>query len=80
MGISLPPSVQCHSTLVFAVSSLHLLVDALLYLALKDAGSTGLVIVGDFQNVGSVDPVVGAASHAVVAFAIEFVYWNLRVY
>jgi len=66
-------STWVHCTLVFSVSTLHLLVDTLLHLALKDSGPTGFVVLGDFQDVGSVDPVVCSASHTVVALAIELV-------
>lgn len=45
-------------TLVFAVSSLHLLMDTLLDFSFKDPGTSRLVEVGDFQDVGRIDPVV----------------------
>jgi hypothetical protein len=60
-------------TLVFAVASLHLLVHTLLYLALQNTGPARLVVVGDLEDVGSVDPVVGAAAHDVVAIDVAFV-------
>ena len=46
---------------------------SLLYLALEDSGPTGFIIFGDFQDVGSVDPVIGSAAHTMVAFAVELV-------
>jgi hypothetical protein len=50
----------------------------LLHLALKDAGPARLVVVCDLQDVGSIDPVVGSASHAVVTFAVELIDRNLQ--
>lgn len=60
-------------TLVFAITSLNLFVHTLLHLALENAGSAGLVIVRDLQDVCSIDPVVGSAAHAVVALAVVLV-------
>ena len=65
-------------TLIFSVSTLHFLMYTLLHLALKDAGPTRLVVIRDLQDVGSVDPVVGSASHTVVTFAIELIHRDLR--
>jgi hypothetical protein len=53
-------------TLILPVPALHLLVDARLHLALEDAGPRGLVIVGYLEDVGRIDPVVGAASHDMI--------------
>lgn len=64
-------SIQC--TLVFSVSTLHLLVYTLLHLALENSSPTGFIVFGNFQDMGSVDPVVCSASHAMVALAIELV-------
>lgn len=64
-------------TLIFAVSTLHLLMHTLLHLALEDTGPGRLVVVGDLQDVGSVDPVIGATAHDMVARDIAFVHWNL---
>jgi hypothetical protein len=60
-------------TLIFPVSTLDLLVYTLLHLALKNPSPAGLVILRDFQDVGSVDPIVRSSSHAVVTFAVEFI-------
>jgi len=65
-------------SLVLSVSALHLLVHAFLHFALEDTGSGRLVIFGDLQDVGSVDPVVGAASHDMVAVDIAFVDRDLQ--
>ena len=67
-----------HCTLVFSVSTLYLLVYTLLYLALKDSSPTRFIVFGNFQDVGSVDPVVCSASHAMIALAIELVNRDLR--
>lgn len=64
--------------LVLAVPALHLLVDALLDLALEDAGARGLVVVGDLEDVRCVDPVVGAPAHDVVAVDIALVHGHLE--
>lgn len=50
---------------------------ALLDFALEDAGSGRLVVVGDLEDVGSVDPVVGAPAHYMVARDIALVHWHL---
>jgi hypothetical protein len=60
-------------SLVLSISALHLLVHALLHFALEDTGSGGLVIVGNLEDMCSVDPVVGAASHNMVAVDIALV-------
>lgn len=57
--------------MVFAIATLYLVVDSLLYFALKYTSSCRLVIIGDLQNVRSVDIIVGAASHNMVAVAVE---------
>lgn len=66
-----PAMIQC--TLVFSVSTLHLLVYTLLHLALEDSSPTGLIVFGDFQYMGSINPVVCSASHTMIALAIELV-------
>lgn len=66
-------------TLVFAISTLHLLVHALLHLALQDTRARRLVVVGDFEDVRRVDPVVGAPAHDVVAADIVFVHRHVAV-
>lgn len=60
-------------TLVFSISTLYLLVHALLHFALEDSSPARLVVVCDLQDVCCVDPVVCPSSHAVVAFAVELV-------
>jgi hypothetical protein len=63
--------IQC--TLVFSVSTLYLLVYTLLHLALEDSSPARFIVFGDFQYMGSVDPVVCSASHTMIALAIELV-------
>lgn len=60
-------------TLVFAVSTLHFLMNPLLHLPLQDAGSRRLVEVGYFENVSRIDPVIRATAHDMIAFDIDFV-------
>jgi len=69
-----------HCTLIFSVSTLYLLVDTLLYLALKDSSPAWFVVFGNFQDMGSVDPVVCSASHTMVALTIELIDRDLRKY
>ena len=64
-------------TLIFAITSLHLLMHSLLDLALQNPCPRGLVKVCDFQDVRCVDPVVGPPSHDMIAFHIVLVYWYL---
>ena len=56
------------------------LVFSFLHLALENSSPTRFIVFGDFQYVGSVDPVVCSASHTMIAFAIEFVDRDLRKY
>ena len=61
-------------TLIFAVSSLHLLMDAFLYFSLEDAGAGGLVVVGYLEDMRRIDPVVAATAHDMVAIDVELIY------
>jgi hypothetical protein len=71
--------VQRHpSPLVLAVAALDLLVDALLHFALEDAGARRLVEAGDLQDMGCIDPVVGATAHNMVAGYIGLVDGHLE--
>ena len=65
-------------TLIFPISTLHLLVHILLYLALQHPRARRLVKVGDFQYVRGIDPVVHTPAHDMVSLDIEFVYRDLR--
>ena len=67
------PLAFIHCTLVFSVSTLYLLVYTLLHLALEDSSPARFIVFGDFQYMGSVDPVVCSASHTMIALAIELV-------
>ena len=64
--------------LVFTISTLDLLVHALLDFALKDTGTRRLVVVGYLEDVSGVDPVVGATAHDMVAVDIALVDGNLQ--
>ena len=64
--------------LVLAVATLHFFVDALLHLALEDAGARRLVVVGYLEDVSGVDPVVSATAHDMVAVDIALVDGNLQ--
>jgi hypothetical protein len=66
-------------TLVFAIATLHLLVDALLHFPLQNSRTRGLVIFRDFEDVSSIDPVVSATAHHMVAVDSILVDWNLEV-
>jgi len=70
-------STWIHCTLVFSISTLHLFVYTFLHLTLENPGPARFIVLGDFQDMGSVDPVVCSASHTMVAFAVEFVYRDL---
>lgn len=65
------------STLVFAISTLHLLVNAFLNLTLQDSGSCWLIKVCDFENLRSIYPAVSTPSHNMIVVNIEFVDRNL---
>ena len=68
------------STLVFSIPALHLLVDALLHFSLENSCPRGLVIIGHFQDVRRIDPVVGASAHDMVGSDGVFVDRYLLVY
>lgn len=57
-------------TLEFTIASLNLLVVSLLYIALEDSSSRGLVETGSFQDMCGIDPVVGLASHHMLSLCI----------
>jgi len=52
---------------------------SLLNFSFEDSSSCGFVILGDLEDMGSVDPVVDTAAHDMVAFDRIFVDWDLRV-
>jgi hypothetical protein len=71
---SLCRGVGTARTLIFSISALNLLVNALLDLSLQYPRSRGLVEPSCFQDVGSVNPVIRPAAHDVNSRTeIEFV-------
>lgn len=74
------PLLRCRLTLVFAITSLDLLVYAFLDFSLEDAGAGGLVVVGYLEDVRRVDPVVAAAAHDMVAIDVELIHTILSAY
>lgn len=63
--------------LVLSIAALDLLVDAFLDLALEDTGARRLVVLGYLEDVGSIDPVVCATAHDMVAVDIALVDGDL---
>jgi hypothetical protein len=66
-------------TLVFAITSLDFFMYPLLHLSFKNASPGWLVVLGDFENVCSVDPIVGSPPHDMIAIAIVFIHRHLVV-
>lgn len=64
-------------TLIFAVASLHFLMNTFLHFSLQDSSSRGLVKPGDFKDMRRVDPIVGSSPHQALAFHFELVDRNL---
>lgn len=64
-------------TLVFSVTTLDLLMNPFLHFSLEDARPSRLVEVGNFQNVGRVNPVIGATAHNMVSIDVKLVYRHL---
>lgn len=64
--------------LVLSISALHLLMHTFLDFALQDTGAGGLVVVGNFQNVCRIDPVVSATAHDMVTVDVALINRNLR--
>ena len=74
----MPPLLQRDpSTLVFAIATLNLFMHTLLHLALEDSGSGGLVIVGYFEDVRCIDPIISPPAHDMVAVDIALIHRNL---
>lgn len=67
-------AVKLRYTLVLAISTLHLFMDALLNLALQNARSRGFIKPSHFEDVRSIDPIVGPSSHNMVAIDLEFIH------
>ena len=63
VSICVAGSARCSLTLIFPIATLHLLMDPLLHLPLKNSRPRRLVVVGYLQDVRRIDPVVGTASH-----------------
>jgi hypothetical protein len=66
-------------TLILAIPALHLLMHSLLHLTFEDARASRLVVVGDFQNVGRVNPVVRATPHHMVVVHRQFIDRHIAV-
>ena len=58
-------------TLILAISALNFLMYTLLYLSLQDPGSLWLVVIGNFEDVCCIDPIVLTASHYMAASDTE---------
>jgi hypothetical protein len=65
-------------TLIFAIATLNLLMDAFLDLLFENSRSCRFIIAGNLQNVGGIDPVVGSSSHDMVGRKFQLVDWNLQ--
>lgn len=66
-------------TLIFAISTLYLFMDTLLHFSLKNSGSRRFVVIGSLQDMCSIDPVVGASPHNIIAIGIVFVDRHLPI-
>jgi hypothetical protein len=51
----------------------------LLHLSFENASPRWFVVLGDFENVCSVDPIVGSPPHYMIAIAIVFINRHLIV-
>lgn len=67
-------------TLIFSVSPLDFLVYPLLYLPLQYSCPCGLIILGDFEDMGSIDVVVVPPAHHMFAIDIELEHGYLWMY
>lgn len=65
-------------TLVFPIPALNLFMHSLLDLPLQYSSSCWFVVIGDFEDVGSVDIVVMPPSHDMVTLDVELEYWYLN--
>ena len=65
-------------TLVFAVATLDLLMDAFLHLSFEDPCSGRLVKASYLQDVGCIDPIVRSSAHDMVGPQLEFIHRYLK--
>ena len=63
--------------LELSISTLNLLVRALLDFPLQNPRASGLVEVGDLEDVGRIDPVVFTLPHNMLAIDVQLVNGNL---
>ena len=64
--------------MIFAISTLHLLVNALLDLPFEDASSSWFVKTGNLEDVCRIDPIVPTSSHHIVGSNFELVDGDLK--
>lgn len=66
-----------YPTLVFAITTLNLLMSPFLDFTLENPGSRWLVKTSYFKNMCSIDPIVASSAHNTFAIDFELVNWNL---
>ena len=64
-------------TLIFAVAALDFFMNAFLHFALEDPSSSWFVEAGNFQDMGSIDPIVRAPSHHMISIEFELIHRHL---
>lgn len=67
-------------TLIFAITSLYLLVHVLLHISFQDSRTCGLIKTSSFQDVSRIDPVIMPSSHNMflqIDSELKLVHWNL---
>jgi hypothetical protein len=64
--------------LVFAISTLDLLMNTLLNLPFEDASSGGFIKTGNLEDMCRIDPIIPTSSHHIVASNFKLVHWDLN--
>lgn len=65
-------------TLILAISSLDLFMDALLDFAFENACPCGLIESCEFKDMGRIDPVISSPSHDAFAVDLELIHRHLK--
>lgn len=64
--------------LVFAITTLDLLMNTLLHFSFQNSSPCWFVKAGDFQDVSCIDPIVRSTSHDMVIANLEFIDGHLQ--
>lgn len=72
-------SIPCYPTLIFSITTLHLLVYTFLYFPFENPSPRRLVKACYFKDMCCIDPIVGPPPHQTFAINFKLIDRNLRV-